>query len=249
MEKDSFLSIKTWYNLVYWNQESLSHSRSYQTYYAFLNYLDARPCNALLDVGAGGGKLLKAACERNICAFGVDLSETGIDQAKSFAPSAHVAVANGERLPFPDSSFDYLTCLGSLEHFLDIEAGLDEMVRVCKNEAKLCIMVPNSFYLFDIIGVLKTGYSCNGTLQPQERLATRGEWQDLIETHGLSVLAVHRDKEPINTSWRNVFSDVHPFRIINRFIKKVMQALIPLNLGYQFIFICSKSSYKGTLKR
>jgi ubiquinone/menaquinone biosynthesis C-methylase UbiE len=149
-------------------------------------------------------------------------------------------VGNGERLPFPDGSFDYVTCLGSLEHFLDIEAGLKEMVRVCKAGAGACFMVPNSFYLFDIIGVLKTGRSRNGTWQPQEKLATRGEWQDLLETHGLTVLAVHRDREPIDTSWSNVFHDLHPERIVNRFIEKVLQTTMPVNLGYQFIFVCRK---------
>lgn len=232
------LQLKSWYDQVHWSEAALF--RPYHTYLPFIEYLEAQPGCRLLDVGCGGGRLLRAAQQQGLAAFGIDLSSSGAVLAESFAPGAHVAVGNGERFPFPDGSFDYLTCLGSLEHFLDIEAGLKEMVRVCKVGAGVCIMVPNSFYLFDIIGVLKTGCSRNGTSQPQEELATRGEWKDLLEAHGLTVLATHRDREPIDTSWRNVFRDLHLKRVINRFIEKVLQAVMPLNLGYQFIFVCQK---------
>lgn len=240
MVNNSSLSIKEWYNRIYWNQESQSSFRPYKTYKIFLDYLEVRTGSALLDVGAGDGRLLRAACESDMIAFGVDFSEAALIKAASFAPNAYVAVGEGERLPFPDASFQYLTCLGSLEHFNDIESGLVEMVRVCKNGARLCIMVPNSFYLFDIISVFKKGYSRNGTFQPQEKLATHREWRDLLESRGLRVLTVHRDKEPIDTSWGNVFSDLNPLGTINRFIEKILQIVMPLNLGYQFVFTCEK---------
>lgn len=213
------LQLKSWYDRVYWSETT--HFRPHYTYIPLIKYLKAQPGCRLLDIGCGGGRLLMAAHERGLAAFGVDLSSSGVILARSFAPGAHIAVGNGERLPFPDEAFDYLTCLGSLEHFSDIEAGLRKMVRVCKAGVRICIMVPNLFYLFDIIGVLKTGYSRNGTFQPQEKLATLGEWKGLLESHGLTVLEVHRDKEPIDTSWRNVFCDLHPQRIVNRFIEKV----------------------------
>ena len=137
MCKVSSFSIMEWYNQVYWNQESSSDFRPYKTYNSFINYLEVPPGRTLFDVGVGDGRLLKVACERDIIDFGVDFSESAIVQATTFAPNAHLAVANGERLPFTYSSFDYLTCLGSLEHFFDIETGLDEMVRVCKNRGTL----------------------------------------------------------------------------------------------------------------
>lgn len=233
------LQLKSWYDQVYWSEAT--HFRPYHTYLPFIEYLEAQPGCRLLDVGCGGGRLLRAAHERGLVAFGLDLSSSGVILARSFAPRAQIVEGNGEYLPFPDNSFDYLTCLGSLEHFLNIETGLKEMVRVCKAGARICIMVPNLFYLFDIIGVLKTGYSRNGTFQPQEKLATLGEWKDLLESHGLTVLEVHRDREPIDTSWRTVFCDLHPRRVANRLIEKVLQAVMPLNLGYQFIFVCRKS--------
>jgi ubiquinone/menaquinone biosynthesis C-methylase UbiE len=232
------VQLKSWYDRFYGS--GADHSRPYHTYLSFIDYLEAQPGRRLLDVGCGDGRLLRAARERGLVAFGVDLSSNGAVLAKSFTPAAHVVVGNGERLPFPDDAFDYLTCLGSLEHLLDMEAGLKEIMRVCKADARVCIMVPNSFYLFEVIAVLRTGYRRHGKFQPQEKLATLGEWKDLLEAHGLTVLEIERDKEPIETSWRNVFHDFHPIRIVKRFIEKVLQAVMPVTLGYQFIFVCRK---------
>jgi len=232
------LKLKSWYDNVYWSE--INNLRPTYAYFRFIKYLAAKPGRRILDVGCGGGKLLKLAQERGLHAFGIELSSSGAKLAKSFAPGAYVIVGNGERLPFADVSFDYLTCLGSLEHFLNFEAGVKEMVRVCKAGARICILVPNSFYLFDIIKVLKTGRRRHVTFQPQEKLASFGEWQDLLQTHGLKILAVHRDKEPLNTSFHNIFKDLHPIRIFNRFLEKILQMVMPLHLGYQFIFVCQK---------
>jgi len=233
--------LRTWYNRIYSDEESESYFRSYQTFFSLIDYLGASPGDMLLDVGAGDGRLLRAASERKLIAFSIDISEIAVAKAASFAPDALVTVGNGENLCFSDSSFDYITCIGSLEHFIDIEAGLNEMARVAKSDAKLCIVVPNSFYLFDIIEVLKTGCCRSGTFQPQEKLASRGEWEELLGKHGLSVLAVYRDKASIDTSWHKIFADFHPIRTFNRVVERILQSYMPLNLGYQFIFICQKS--------
>lgn len=131
------LEIKSWYDHIYWSEGA--HYRPYDTYLPIIEYLKAQPGAKLLDVGCGGGRLLMVAQERGLGAFGVDLSSSGAELARSFAPKAYIVVSNGERLPFPDNSFDYLTCLGSLEYFLDIEAGVREITRVCKAGAGVCI--------------------------------------------------------------------------------------------------------------
>ena len=60
-------------------------------------------------------------------------------------------------------------------------------------------MLPNSFYLFGIIGVLKTGYICNIIFRLKEKLSTLVEWKDLHEVKRLVVLIVRRDREQIDT--------------------------------------------------
>jgi len=79
--------------------------------------------------------------------LGVDISDEAVKLAHRVAPESRVAVATGEALCFRDRSFDYVTCLGSLEHFLDMGQGLREMQRVAKPDALLCVMVPNSDFV------------------------------------------------------------------------------------------------------
>lgn len=57
------------------------------------------------------------------------------------------------------------------------------------------------------------------------------KWQDLLEAHGFNELEIHRDEEPIDTSWRNVLTDPPPMRNANRLIEKVLQVMMPAHLG------------------
>lgn len=236
--------LRNYYNQRYAGQEH--SSRSWESYLVFLEYLDVGG-GYLLDVSCGNGYLLKAAEERGLMTFGIDFSEVAIEQASKLAKNSHLCTANSEALPYKDASFDYITNLGSLEHYLNIDIALQEMVRVSKTAAKLCIMVPNSHYLFDLIHVLRTGHSMAGTGQIVEKLATIGEWKHLLHRNGLEVIKVYRDKEPRVTSWRNVFSDANPRHILFKMGEKLLQAYMPLNLGYQFVFICQKQGRNETL--
>jgi SAM-dependent methyltransferase len=51
---------------------------------------------------------------------------------------------NAERLPFADGTFDCVTCIGSIERFLDRGAALREMQRVAKPDARFCFLVRNA---------------------------------------------------------------------------------------------------------
>ena len=235
-------ALKDYYDQIYHRRlEPGSGGRSFESYRVILDYLEVREGKSLLDVSCGAGVLLKAAEARKLRTSGLELSEVAAGKARQAAPRSLIAVGDAEELPFPNECFDYITNLGSLEHYLDPRKALREMVRACKGEGKLCIMVPNSHYLFDILHVARRGRSRGGTGQIVERRATLGEWRDFLESEGLEVKAIHQDKEPMDTSWRKVFSDLKPGLIVKRLAEKVLQALVPLNLAYQFVFVCEKA--------
>ncbi|GAI44636.1 unnamed protein product, partial [marine sediment metagenome] len=215
-------------------------SRNYKSYRTFLKYLKVVKGKRLLDVSCGTGKLLRVAEEHGLITFGIDLSEKAIEKAKEFANNSKIDVGNAEDLPYPDRYFDYITNLGSLEHYLNPDSALSEMLRVLKDDGKLCIMVPNSYYLFDIIHVLKYGCRKSKTGQIQEKLAPKGEWIEIIKNKNFEVLEIYRDREPIDISWRKVFSNMNLKHIFDKIMEKLLQNYMPLNLGYQFIFICKK---------
>lgn len=196
----------------------------------------------LLDIGCGTGYLLKQAEQKNLRAsIGVDASQEAAKVAKRVATKSEIITADAHYLPFKDRAFDYITILGSLEHFSHLDIALKEMHRVCKNNGQLCIVVPNSYYLFDIIGVLRSGYSNPGTEQPYEKIATLNEWRDLLEGSGFIVSKVLQDKgPPPNPIIKVILESRNPKFIAKRILRRFLRAVMPLNLTYQFVFIAKK---------
>ncbi len=186
----------------------------------------------LLDIACGGGFLLKEAEKRGLITFGVDISEKAIEIAKRSAPNSNLAVADGENLNFQDNFFDYITNLGSLEHFLNPEKGVQEMTRLLKNDGKAIVMVPNSHSLIHFSRVLRKGSTHRNSKQAIEQDCTRKEWQELFEENGLIIDKVLKYNQTPYPGLRKlsiyylVYCLIYPF--------------IPLNLSYCFVFICKK---------
>ena len=82
--------------------------------------------HALLDVGCGTGLLLKTAAAAGLQTYGLDLSDAAVAMSRKNSPTSQVVQGEGEHLPFADAQFDYVCCIGSLEHYADVERGLAE---------------------------------------------------------------------------------------------------------------------------
>ena len=136
--------VKSWYNQHY-AAKGLDSMRPAAAYPVFLDLLGVTRGARLLDVSCGAGSLLAAAAQRGVNSVGIDLSDQAVKLAKRAAPGAEVTVGAGESLPYRSASFDFVSCLGSLEHFLDMGLGLEEMKRVAKPSGRFCIMVPVSY--------------------------------------------------------------------------------------------------------
>ena len=119
--------------------------------------------------------------------FGVDISLSALQAAHH----QELAVSDGAHLPFHDESFDFVTSIGSLEHYLDMERGIHEMARVLKPGGQACVLVPNVFSLtWNVLRVWRTGDLADDDGQPIQRFATRKAWSRLIEDNGLQVFRV-----------------------------------------------------------
>lgn len=130
----------------------------------------------LLDVACGNGFLLRQA-EKRVTTIGIDLSENAVKNARNVARNTIFICGSAEGLPFPDNFFDFITCLGSLEHFINIDKALGEFKRVLIAGGKANIHVPNSIYLVHkLLRVDTQG-------QPNERLATEDEWREVINKY------------------------------------------------------------------
>ncbi len=176
MEFDSDLKAKQWYNKRFSDFGVFETSIKYNS--LMLKYLGLKEKSdkKLLDVGCGGGFFLKQA-EKFTETFGVDFSSVALNNAKKIS-KAELTLCSASSLPFKNNFFDFVVCLGSLEHFIDMENALSEMKRVLKKDGKILIYVPNlNFILFKLNPA--TAH------QPNERLASFNEWKKLIEKYFL----------------------------------------------------------------
>jgi 2-polyprenyl-3-methyl-5-hydroxy-6-metoxy-1,4-benzoquinol methylase len=113
-----------------------------------------RPSEKLLDVGCGDGTFALHAKKKFSEIYGVDISDVAIELASKAVISREdrssfnfLTYDADERLPFPDSFFDAITCLAVLEHATHPPSLLKEMKRVLKSGGKLIILIPNDAWL------------------------------------------------------------------------------------------------------
>lgn len=223
------------YNQTYSSEQGFRESDAH--YRWVLRRLDPQPGGHLLDVACGEGHLAYFAineCKLKVTAL--DLSRRATELARLRVGENIVTRANGETLPFSDQSFDYLTNLGSLEHYLDPARGAKEMRRVLRPGGKAAILLPNSFYLADILWhTLRTGYSVSHR-QPLERFSTHREWQDFLLRNGWKVERSYA----YNYCWPRSLADWRwYFQRKTRLAYLFFSPFVPFNLAYHFLFICS----------
>lgn len=219
--------VKQWYDERYASMGDLA-MRPFDAYPPFLDALAVRSGASLLDVSCGAGHLLRAASERGLRCTGIDISEEAVRLARENAPAAVVQTGDCEHLEFADASFDYVTCLGSLEHFPDMDRALAEMRRVATPAARFCIVVPNSeFLLWRLFGA--------GTEQQQiiEQPMTLAEWRMIFDRNGLRVVATRKDRWYLKRPrWLGA---------VERGFLWALWRLLPLAHTYQFLFVLEKT--------
>ncbi len=106
---------------------------------------DLRGARSILDVGSGAGQLVRhvlkyADPESRIICF--DLSHEMLRRARHRLrnPRPRFLAADLSRLPFPDASFDCVTCGYVLEHLPDARLGLSELARVMRPGARMLLL-------------------------------------------------------------------------------------------------------------
>jgi len=212
--------------------------RNSATFYRWaLDVLDPQAGDELLDVACGLGDLARFAADRGAKVHGIDLSSVAARATAAKVPEAGVAVANGEHLPFPDESYDAVTILGSLEHFGDPGRGVLEIRRVLRWGGRALILVPNLFFLPDLIWrVMRTG---RGPWHKQivERFAACDDWRAYIEAGGLSVTRVRR----FDFQFPRGRDDWGWYRENPRRLLSLAAApLIPFHFSHSFLYLCRK---------
>jgi len=213
--------------------------RNNESYYRWaFDLLAPRSGESLLDIACGLGDLLSYASSKGLICSGLDLSPVAARATHEKVPAAGIVIGAGEGLPFADESFDNVTILGSLEHFMNPGDGVLEIRRILKWGGRALILVPNSFYLPDIVWqVWRTGYGPNHK-QIVERFAACQEWRAFIESGGLTVRRIKR----FNFQWPRSVDDWGWYRANpKRLLGLLASPFIPFNFSHSFLYLCEKN--------
>jgi aminoglycoside phosphotransferase (APT) family kinase protein/SAM-dependent methyltransferase len=108
-----------------------------------LGFLEAKPFELILDVGASSGRISReivSNTKANVIA--IDAERMAVQSAKKREGSLtkyEMAVADGQYLPFKNSCFDGMVCIRALKYFPDYVLGISEMARVLKSNGRLVV--------------------------------------------------------------------------------------------------------------
>ena len=220
------------YNSIY-DTQGIDHLDSFHLW--LIELLNARPDQSLLDVSCGQGRLVQLARQRGINAFGTDFSESATIIASYKAQQNIFSVSDAHLLSFPNDKFDFITNIGSIEHYLDPATGIQEMGRVLKPQGVACILVPNTFSLFgNVKYAAQTGDIYQG-FQPIERYDTLNGWRKLLVDNGLvpfDVVKFEIVRPRTKQDLRWFLS--HPPKIV----RYIAMHFVPLALANSFVYLC-----------
>ena len=127
----------------------------------------------VLEVGCGDGRSLYDVVKISKELVGIDHDKKAVkDARKNFKNYKNVKIilADAINLPFKESSFDFVICMGSFTNFADKKLkSLSEMKRIVKKEGKIIISaysedaLPERLKAYKQVGVLPKEVKEDGT--------------------------------------------------------------------------------------
>src|SRR3989442_5886660 len=110
-----------------------------------VEFSGAGPEDTVLDVACGGGIVVCAFARVVRHATGIDLTPAMIERARSLQAEQGLSNVSWKQadvlpLPWPDGTFSIVTSRFAFHHFLDPEAVLTEMPRVCAPGGKVVVI-------------------------------------------------------------------------------------------------------------
>lgn len=224
------------YNEYYQESEILMRDSFYMW---LIEQLNPERGSLLLDISTGQGRLVQLAVEKELRAIGLDFALEGMLWGASRSPESMWVVGDGEQIPFADNSFDYITHIGSLEHYANFYAGASEIARLLSPTGRACILLPNAFGLLgNIKRVYQTGEIFDDG-QPLQRYATLATWQQVLAAGGLAVERVVPWGE---FNYPRTRADLlWTLKRPQKFVRSLILPFIPKPLANHFVFICRRA--------
>jgi len=207
-------------------------------YLWLISLLNPQPGQRLIDISCGQGRLVRLAQEQGLLAYGADFAQSGLQIGRHESPASGWVMSDGERLGLAPACMDYVTHIGSLEHYQNPTAGAREIARILKPTGQACVLLPNSFGLFgNIQQVWRTGEVFDDG-QPLQRYNTLAGWQKMLETGGLRVERIVRyEREWPRTSADWQWSLMRPAKLL----RACLAPLVPLPFANCLVYLCRRA--------
>jgi len=138
-------------------------------------------------------RILAWAAQRGVDAFGIDISEPTVFQAKTAfgreSGPLRAAGADVRALPFRDASFDAIYSMGTIEHFDETQLAVEEIARVLKPGGHAIVGVPNRHdpFLRPLLATILQSIGLYG--YGYEKSYSRRVLRQMLEKAGLEVVA------------------------------------------------------------
>lgn len=137
-----------WRNNLWKEEDEKAIDFYFNWHFDFLINFYERPPDTYKVLDVGCGYMLKnfdLKGRLDILLQAIGGQYTGIDPETEWfniSENLNLKQAMGENIPFPDNSFDYCLCLGTLDHVMDPLKVLSEINRVLKNGGLLWLANP-----------------------------------------------------------------------------------------------------------
>lgn len=173
-----------------------------------------------LDVGTGTGHTALALAPHVKSVVAADLTPEMLDEGRKLAAAKKLAnvtfqIADAHALPFPDGSFELVTCRRAAHHFSKIDTALAEMKRVLVPGGRLVIddrSVAEDDFIDRAMNLLDTYHDPSHIREYRP-----SEWAALLTRHGFAVDAVqpYELHRPLTSLTRDVCAEdvakIHAF--------------------------------------
>jgi len=110
---------------------------------AFLSLLEPASDDAVLEIGAGTGRIARYYAPHVADCVLLDPSRRMLDRARRKVPHARHVLGHAESMEFADGCFDKVVSYDSLHHWQDQDRGLEEVCRVLKPAGRFCVVEVN----------------------------------------------------------------------------------------------------------
>lgn len=151
--------------------------------------LPAKHLGKVLDIGCGAGYILFRLQDRFDELYGIDMSEKSLALARSLS-RANFQVANAEKLPFENSSFDCVVSTDAFEHIPNDHAAVAEVKRVLKKEGSFIIYVPTTVGIFSKTKWVELFHTDQTSYLLDQRYYTEESLKKLVESAGFKIIRI-----------------------------------------------------------